>query len=149
MDPVLFEGGIQIIFYFACWPLARFGSFFLWVIANPCTWQKSKKKTIGGISGRFIFTLRKNNYFEVGIIKRVFFETILLHISNYTLQIRLVYDECTNYGYYLMWFCIDILLLFIPIYDLDKLHLLCLLKTLKTHIHALEENCVFSTSVCN
>jgi hypothetical protein len=55
---------------------------------------------MGGISRRFIFTLGKNNYFEVGIIKRVFFETILLHISNCTLQIHLVYDECTHYGYY-------------------------------------------------
>jgi hypothetical protein len=35
-----------------------------------------------------------------------------------------------------MQFYIDILLLFIPIYDLDKPHLL-LLTTLETHIHAL------------
>jgi hypothetical protein len=89
-------------FYFAYSPLAKFGSFFLWVIASPCTSQNLKKKTMGGIFRRFIFTLGKNNYFEGGIIKRVFSETILLHISNCTLQIRLMYDECTNYGYYLM-----------------------------------------------
>jgi hypothetical protein len=35
-----------------------------------------------------------------------------------------------------MWLCIDILFLFIPIYDLDEPHLL-FLKTLETHIHAL------------
>jgi hypothetical protein len=134
--PVLFEGGIQIIFYFACWPLTKFGLFFLWVIASPHTWQKLTKKTMGGIFKIFILTSGKNNYFEVGIIKRVFFETVLLHISNCMLQICLVYDEYINYGYYLMWFCIDILLLFIPICDLDKPHLL-LLSTLRTHIHAL------------
>jgi hypothetical protein len=134
--PVLFEGGIWIFFYFASSTLAKFGSFFLWVIASPCTWQRLKKKTMGGIFRRFIFTLGKNNYFEVGIIKRVFFETILLHISNCMLQICLVYDECINYGYYLMWFCINILFLFIPIYDLNKPHLL-LLNTLTTHIHVL------------
>jgi hypothetical protein len=59
---------------------------------------------MGGISRRFILILGKNNFFEVAIIKRVFFETILLHINNYTLQICLVYDECINYGYYLMRF---------------------------------------------
>jgi len=85
---------------------------------------------------KIIFTLGENNYFEVGILKRVFFETILLHISNYKLQIHLVYDECINYGYYLMRFYIALLLLFIPIYDLDKPHLL-LLNTLETHIHVL------------
>ncbi len=67
-------------------------------------WQKLTKKTMGGISRRFILILGKNNFFEVAIIKRVFFETILLHINNYTLQICLVYDECINYGYYLMRF---------------------------------------------
>jgi hypothetical protein len=133
---VLFEGGIWIIFYFAYWPLAKFGSFFLWVIASPHTWQKLKKKTMGGISRRSIFILGKNNYFEVGIIKRVFSKTVLLHIRNCTLWIHLVYNECTNDGYYLIWFCIDILLLWTPIYDLDKPHLL-LLKTFETHIHVL------------
>jgi len=108
MVPVLFEGGIQIIFYFACQPLAKFGLFFLWVITIPHTWQKLTKKTMGVIFKRIILTSGKNNYFEVRIIKMVFFETILLHISNYRLQICLVYDECINYGYYLMWFCIDI-----------------------------------------
>jgi hypothetical protein len=48
--------------------------------------------------------LGKNNYFEVGIIKRVIFETIFLHITNCTLQICLVYDECRNYGYYLTFY---------------------------------------------
>jgi hypothetical protein len=57
---------------------------------------------MGGIFKIFILTSGKNNYFEVGIIKRVFFETVLLHISNCMLQICLVYDEYINYGYYLM-----------------------------------------------
>ncbi len=57
---------------------------------------------MGGISRKFILTLGKNNYFEMGVIKRVFSKTIFLHISNYMLQICLVYDECINYGYYLM-----------------------------------------------
>jgi hypothetical protein len=57
---------------------------------------------MGGIFKRFILIFGKNNYFEVGIIKRVFSKTIFLHISNCTLQIYLVYDECINYGYYLM-----------------------------------------------
>jgi hypothetical protein len=57
---------------------------------------------MGVIFKRIILTSGKNNYFEVRIIKMVFFETILLHISNCRLQICLVYDECINYGYYLM-----------------------------------------------
>jgi len=51
---------------------------------------------MGGIFRRFII-LGNNNYCEVGIKNRVFFETILLHISNCTLQIYVVYDECINY----------------------------------------------------
>jgi len=72
------------------------------VIANPQSLQNLTKKTMGGKFKRFILILWKNNYFDVGIIKRVFSKTIFLHINNCTLQIYLVYDECINYGYYLM-----------------------------------------------
>jgi hypothetical protein len=31
-------------FYFALWPVAKFGSSLFWMIASPSTWQKWKKK---------------------------------------------------------------------------------------------------------
>jgi hypothetical protein len=31
-------------FYFAVWPVAKFGSSLFWMIASPSTWQKWKKK---------------------------------------------------------------------------------------------------------
>jgi hypothetical protein len=40
-------GSIPKKIYFRVWPLAKIGSFLLWMMASPPTWQMWRKKPCG------------------------------------------------------------------------------------------------------